>query len=201
MMKALWTILPFERSFVSLLAGLTWMLIGQSYAEDLPLTPNVPIDQFQNRHEDFKPYNFDAAPQGIFRTIQVAEGFDEEFGFRRQVEIIPVNPTREFLSTNKPVFIVFQLYQHFQSFEIFGVCYPEEVAELGPETVVARDTALVQMEDESGYLKLFPPTGGWKPGRYKVEIHVGEEINNISLVGTMRFSVVAPNAPSASGSR
>jgi hypothetical protein len=106
MMKTLWNILRLERSLVSLLAGLIWMLIGNSYAEDLPLTPNVPIDQFQNRHKDFKPYNFDAAPQRIFRTIQVAEGFDEECGFRRQVEIIPVNPTREFLSTNKPVGIM-----------------------------------------------------------------------------------------------
>ena len=199
MMKILGKTVSLELSLLSLLVGLTWMLIGNTYADDLPITPNAPIDQFQNRHEDVKPYNFDAAPQGIFRRIQVAEGFEEEFGFRRQIEIIPINPTSEFHSSAKPVFIVFELYQHFQSFEIFGVCYPEEVAELGPETIVARDTALVQMEDESGYLKLFPPTGGWKPGRYKVEIHVGEQINNISLVGTMRFTVVEPNASSASG--
>ena len=59
-----------------------------SGADDLVLTPNVPIDRFQN-HDGGKAYNFDAPPEGMFRTIGVAEGFDEEFGFRRQTEIIP----------------------------------------------------------------------------------------------------------------
>jgi hypothetical protein len=174
-------------------------LTTTSPAEDFPLTRNVPIPEFQNRQEDVKPYDFDAPPQGMFRMIEVAEGFEEELGFRRQNEIIPVNPTSEFPSGAKPVFIVFQLYQHFQSFEIFGVCYPEEVLELDPKTVVARDTMYIATEDESGYLKLFPPTGGWKPGKYKVEIHVGEQINNISLIGTMRFTVVSSKATSGTG--
>ena len=121
--------------------------------------------------------------------IEMAEGFEEEFGFRRQVEIIPIHPTSEFQSVGKPVYIVFGLFQHFQSFEIFAVCYPEEVAQVGSETVAARDTVLIATEDESGYLKLVPPPGGWKPGRYKVEIHVGEQISDVSLVGTMRFTV------------
>lgn len=113
-----------------LVVGQIWILIATGYPEELPLTRNVPIDQFQNRQEDVKPYNFDAPPQGMFRTIEMAEGFEEEVGFRRQNEIVPVNPTSEFHSSDKPVFIVFQLYQHFQSFEIFGVCYPEEVLKL-----------------------------------------------------------------------
>jgi hypothetical protein len=163
------------------------------YAEDFVLTPNMPIDQFQNRH-DGKPYNFDAPPEGMFRTIAFAEGFDEEVGFRRQTEIIPLNPTSEFHSLTNPVFIVFQLYQHFQSFKVFAVCYPEEVASLNTDTAIARDTALITLEDESGYLKLSPPPGGWKRGKYRVEIHVGEQVNNISLVGAMRFTV-APLPP------
>jgi hypothetical protein len=39
-----------------------------------------------------------------------------------------------------------------------------------------------------------PATQGldaWKPGRYKVEIHVGEQINEMSLMGTMRFTILA----------
>jgi len=195
MRKAFQNSLRCQLSWVCLLAG----LIGNSYAEELPLTPNVPMDQFQNRQEDVTQYNFDAPPQGMFRTIETAEGFEEELGFRRQIEIVPVNPTNEFRSDAKPVFIVFQLYQHFQSFDIFGICYPEEVPELASKAIVARDTMYIATEDESGYLKMFPPPGGWKPGKYRVEIHVGEQINNISLMGTMRFTVVAPNTPSASG--
>lgn len=199
MLKAFHKSLRSQLSWACSLAGLIWILVGNSYAEELPLTRNVPLDQFQNRQEEVKPYNFDAPPQGMFRTIEIAEGFEEELGLRRQNEIVPVNPTSEFHSGDKPVFIVFQLYQHFQSFEIFGVCHPEEVEELASKTIVARDTMYIATEDESGYLKLFPPAGGWKPGKYKVEIHVGEQINNISLMGTMRFTVLAPNAPHASG--
>jgi hypothetical protein len=172
------------------LTGLLWMN-GNGFAEELPLTRNAPIDQFQNRQEDIKPYDFNAPPAGIFRTITVAEDFEEELGFRQQNEIVPVKPTGEFPTGAKPVFIVFQLYQHFQSFEIFSLCYPEAVPGLDPKTVVARDTIYIATEDESGYLKLLPPAEGWKPGHYKVEIHVGEEANNLSLVGTMRFGVAA----------
>ena len=54
------------------------------------------------------------------------------------------------------------------------------------------------LEDESGYVKLTPPPGGWKPGQYKVEIHVGFAVNELSLTGTMRFTVAASNQPAAS---
>jgi hypothetical protein len=29
------------------------------------------------------------------------------------------------------------------------------------------------------------------PGRYKVEIHVGEQVNEMSLMGTMRLTIAA----------
>jgi hypothetical protein len=45
----------------------------------------------------------------------------------------------------------------------------------------------IATEDESGYLKLFPPTGGWKPGKYRVEIHVGS-----------KSTILASSAPCAS---
>lgn len=183
---------------MSVLISLLW-LNGNGFAEELPLTPNVPIDQFQNRQEDVKPYDFNAPPAGIFRAITVAEGFEEELGFRQQNEIVPVKPASEFPTGPKPVFIVFQLYQHFQSFEIFSLCYPEAVPGLDSRTAVARDTIYIATEDETGYLKLLPPAEGWKPGHYKVEIHVGEEVNNLSLVGTMRFGVAEGASSNANG--
>jgi hypothetical protein len=132
----------------------------------------------------------------MFRSIETTEGFEEELGFRRQNEYVPINPTTEYRSDSKPVFIVFRLHQHYQSFLIIGVCYPEDVPGLDPKVELTRDTVYIATEDESGYLKLFPPQGGWKPGRYKVEIHVGEEVSPISLMGTMRFTV-SPAASAA----
>jgi len=52
-----------------------------SWAEELPLTKNVPVTEFQNRAQDAKPYDFDAPPQGMFRSITMAEDFDEQLGF------------------------------------------------------------------------------------------------------------------------
>jgi hypothetical protein len=166
-------------------------LFGSSttWAEDLPLTKNIPIPEFQNKTEDAKPYNFDAPPQGMFLSITTAEGFEEELGFRRTHEIVPVKPTERFAADVPAIFIVFQLHQHYQAFQVFGLCFPEQVPGLPSDTLVGQDAMYMALEDETGYLKLFPANGEWKPGRYKVEIHAGEQVNEMSLVGTMRFTI------------
>jgi hypothetical protein len=62
-------------------------------AEELPLTRNIPIPDFQNRTSDTKTYDFDAPPEGMFRSIVLSETFEEEMGFQRTHEIVPVRPT------------------------------------------------------------------------------------------------------------
>lgn len=143
-------------------------------------------------------YDFDKPPEGLFITIQTAEGFDEELGYRRTHEIVPVQPTDVFHPSSPAVYIVFSVHQHYQPYQVFGVCYPEKVPGLDPKTLIAQDTMYMALEDESGYVKLAPPAGGWKPGQYKVEIHVGFSVTELSLIGTMRFTVAASNQPAAS---
>jgi hypothetical protein len=161
-------------------------------AAELPITKNSAIPDYQNRSQDVSPYDFDAPPQGLFRTITTAEGFDEELGFQRTHEIVPVKPTDRFSPDTPAVFIVFHLHQHYQGFQVFGRCFPEAVAGLDPTVVIGQDAMHIALEDESGYLTLSPPQDTWKPGRYKVEIHVGEQVNEMSLMGTMRFTIAAP---------
>lgn len=170
-------------------------------AAELPITKNSPIPDFQNRTQDVAPYDFDAPPQGLFRTITTAEGFDEELGFHRTHEIVPVKPTDRFSPDTQAVFIVFHLHQHYQGFQVFGRCYPEAVAGLDPTVVIGQDAMHIALEDDSGYLTLSPPKGAWKPGRYKVEIHVGEQVNEMSLMGTMRFTITAAQENSGTGAR
>jgi hypothetical protein len=59
--------------------------------------------------------------------------------------------------------------------------------------MIGEDVMHIALEDDTGYLRLSPPQGGWKAGRYKVEIHVGEQVNEMSLMGTMRFTILAEN--------
>ena len=158
-------------------------------AAELPIAQNPPTHDFQNRSQDAIPYDFDAPPQGLFLSITMAEGFDEELGFRRTHEIVPVKPTDRFRPESPAVFIVFHLHQHYQGFQVFGRLFPEAVAGLDPALMIGQDAMHIALEDESGYLTLAPPQTRWQPGRYRVEIHVGEEINEMSLMGTMRFTI------------
>lgn len=173
---------------MGMMLAFLWSTVVTS--EELPLTGNVPISEFQNRTEDVKTYDFDAPPQGLFRSITLAEDFEERLGFQRTHEILPINPTERFSADVTAIVIVFTLHQHYQAFTVFGRCTPEQVAGLSPETLVSEDAMRIALEDDSGYLRLSSPSGGWKPGRYKVEIHIGEQINEMSLMGTMRFTVV-----------
>lgn len=168
---------------------------GLVLAEELPILKDSSINDFQNRSEDTKPYDFDAPPQGLFRSITMAEGFEEELGYRRTHEIVPIKPTERFSPDASGIFIVFSLHQHYQAFQVFGRCYPESVPGLDPHNLVGQDAMYIALEDESGYLKLSSPQGRWKPGRYKVEIHAGEQVNEVSLMGTMRFTVATSEVP------
>jgi hypothetical protein len=161
------------------------------WAGDLPITKNLPIPEFQNKPQDATPYDFDAPPQGMFRAITMAEGFEEEMGFRQTHEIVPVNPTERFSADTPAIFIVFTLHQHYQAFKVFGRCFPEGIPGIEPGTMVSEDAMHMALEDESGYLRLLPQKERWVPGRYKVEIHAGEQVSDMSLIGTMRFTVVA----------
>lgn len=175
------------------------LIAAQTSAEELPLTRDLPIQDFQNKAET-SHYDFDAPPKGIFRSIQTAAGFEEEVGFRRTHEIVPVNPMEVFRPDSPSVFIVFSVFPHYQGYQVTGVCYPEQVDGLDSATPVQKDSMYLALEDESGYLKLHPPTDRWKPGKYKVEIHVGYEVSDVSLIGTMRFTV-AQAADDASARR
>jgi hypothetical protein len=165
---------------------------GDGFAEQPPVTRDVPIQEFQNPDNFVPSYDFNAPPQGLFRSIQFTEGFEEELGFRRTHEIVPVNPTDVFRQDSPTVYVVFSVFPHYESFQVQGVCYPEEVAGLDPKIPIAKDSMYLALEDETGYLTLFAPSEGWKPGKYKVEIHVGWQVNQISLLGTMRFTVAPP---------
>ena len=176
----------FSMVLAVVMAGPTPLLAGE-----LPITKNLPIPEFQNKPQDATPYDFDAPPQGMFRSITMAEGFEEELGFRQTHEIVPIHPTERFSADTPAIFIVFTLHQHYQAFKVFGRCFPEGVPGIEPGTVVCEDAMHMALEDESGYLRLLPQKERWAPGRYKVEIHAGEQVSDMSLIGTMRFTVVA----------
>ncbi len=173
------------RVFLLVLPSLFLLWTGASLAADLA-PGGVPELQDKN---PLPSYDFNESPKGLFRSIQTAEGFEEEMGFRRTHEIVPVGVTDVFQPSAPAVYVVFNVFPHYQPYQVFGICFPEQVQGLDPATLIAQDTMYLALEDESGYVKLLPPEGGWKPGRYRVEIHVGFSVSEVSLTGTMRFTV------------
>jgi hypothetical protein len=178
---------PAGLRIAQLVLSITVYWAGAAIAADSG-TGGVPELQDKN---PIPTYDFNKPPEGLFRSIQTAEGFDEELGFRRTHEIVPVKPTDVFHPSSPAVYIVFNVFPHYQPYQVFGMCYPEKVRGLDPGALIAQDTMYLALEDESGYVKLVPPPGGWKPGQYRVEIHVGFSVNELSLTGTMRFTVLA----------
>ena len=79
-----------------LLTSLLFLGAAPVAAEGIQLTPNVPIEKYQNNLTD-KPYDLNAPPEGLFRSIQFADGFEEELGIRRTHEFVTVSVTDVFI--------------------------------------------------------------------------------------------------------
>lgn len=178
-----------RRGAILAVIALAWSTLPAPVAAAVPIPTPPPLPEAQTLPQNASPYDFNAPPQGLFLAITMAEGFDEEFDARRTHNIVAVHPTDRFRSDAPTVFIVFHLHQHYQGFQVFGQLFPDAVAGLDPAVLIGQDAVHVALEDESGYLALSPPQTRWPPGRYRVEIHVGEAVNAMSLIGTMRFTI------------
>ena len=97
------------------------------------------------------------------------------------------------------MYLVFTVHEHLSSYQIIGRLFAETETGLDSPQWLDEDIAALATEDESGFLKFFPPGGTWQPGRYRVEIFVGYIANAINKMGTMRFTIipssVAPPTP------
>ena len=155
-----------------------------------PLTKNVPVWEYQNAGPS-TGFDVDRPPKGLFRDIQFSRDYEHELSDRRTHEIVPVDPTEVFQPDARAIYLVFKLHQHYEPFNVIGMCFPENIEGLDSTTAVTEDSMTISLEDESGFLQFFPPPSGWKPGQYKVEIHVGWEANEVSKMGTVRFRIAS----------
>jgi len=136
----------------------------------------------------------DQKPTGLFLDITLAEGFEEDLEFRRGNYYHAVQPTDEFSSSASAVYVVFRVFKHYQAYQVIGQMFPDEVEGTPTDVMLDEDMAYLALEDESGYLKFFPPhPDGWMPGDYRIDIFVGYEANAISKMGTLRFRVSTPS--------
>ena len=170
---------------------------GFSEFDTIPFNPSDaspnPLPYYDN-HRELDPNSqppLDHKPEGLFLDITLAEDFDEDLDFRRGNLYYPVRPTDQFTVDASAVYVVFRVFKHYQGYQVIGQVYHDFVEGGATESMIDEDMAYLTLEDESGYLKFFPPSEqGWKPGHYHIDIFVGYEANEMSRMGTLRFRVI-----------
>ncbi len=166
---------------------------GFSQFDTMPTAPedvaSEPMDYYKNPTLDLSDFT-DAAPGGLLRHITLAESFEEDLDLRRGHRYYPIRPTKEFSADALAIHVVFRVFKHYSAYEIIGRLFPENVPGSSGQTFSDEESAYLALEDESGYLKFFPPSqAGWTPGQYRIDIFVGYEANEITRMGTLRFTV------------
>ena len=147
-------------------------------------------------HPDDKSGFEDRPPEGLFISIVMAHGQELVMGKFRSYEIVPVKPSDSFTADIPEIFVVFHVHPHYNSYQVFGRWFVEKGEGVPKNHLLGTDAMYLALEDESGYISMKRPRTGWPVGEYKVEIHIGEKITDISQVGTLRFKILPPKTAS-----
>jgi len=138
--------------------------------------------------------SFDQKPEGLFRNLTFARDIEGDRTIRRGHIQIPIHPTETFPPTINAVYLVFSVHKHYTPYQVIGRLFFETHADTPSPQWLDEDIAYLATEDESGYLKFFPPDKVWTPGQYRVDIYVGYMVNTANKMGAMRFRVQADTA-------
>jgi hypothetical protein len=151
-----------------------------SFAQSAAL-PALPDDRsaFEDRH-----------PAGLFSTIVTAHGQEMVMGPARSFEIVPIKPSETFSSNVPEIFVVFNLHQHDGEFKVYGRWIVEKGEGVSPNHELGTDAMILAIEDDSGYVSLKQPPGGWPVGDYKVKIFIGTGSADMNPIGALRFRVL-----------
>ncbi len=129
--------------------------------------------------------------RGFFRSVVTARGFEIDEGKAGMHPIRSIGITDTFYPDSPAIYVVTELLvSAFHMFRLTGRFILEDPDGRPMGTVLHIDKALFENEDNGGYLVMRQPPGGFPIGKYRVEIHYGEEINDISLLTLARFKVV-----------
>jgi len=137
---------------------------------------------------------------GLFNRIVTARGADIDPGRAGLHMVKPIDMTDTFPSSAPEVYVVIELKQSaFDMFRMIARFILEDPSGEPVGTLLYTDRAHFEFSDTGGFLMMKRPRGGFPIGNYRVELHYGEEVNDLSLLTLVRFKVVPDRAiqPSA----
>lgn len=160
-------------------------LLGSSVASaaDAPAAP-VLVPLVKPLSEKSGP-----SPQGLFRRIVTARGFEIDTGRAGLHGVKAIGPTDTFPADAPEIYVVVEFLQsNFDIFRLVGRFILEDPEGKPVGTLLHTDRAQFENEDMGGYLLMRRPPGGFPVGHYRVEIHY-ENVTDMSLLQIVKFTV------------
>lgn len=135
-----------------------------------------------------------ASPQGLFRKVVTARGFEVDDGRAGLHAVKALGVTNQFTPDTPEIYVVVEFLQsNFDIFRLVGRFILEDPEGRPVGTLLHIDRAQFENEDTGGFLMMKRPATGFPVGSYRVEIHY-ETVNEISLLTLARFQVVSAAA-------
>jgi hypothetical protein len=136
---------------------------------------------------------------GLFNQIVTARGAEIDPGRAGVHMIRAIEPTSTFAPTTPEIYVVIELKQSaFDMFELIARFILEDPDGKPVGALLHTDRAHFEFSDTGGFLMMKQPEGGFPVGSYRIEIHYGEQVNEISLMTLVRFKVLTTAASSSS---
>ena len=134
---------------------------------------------------------------GLFNKIVMAHGAEIDPGRTGYHMIRAIEPASVFSPSTPEIYVVMELKQSaFDMFELIARFILEDPEGKPVGRLLHTDRAHFEFSDTGGYMTMKRPPGGFSIGDYRVEIHYGEQVNEISLLTLVRFQVLPdPAAP------
>lgn len=132
---------------------------------------------------------------GLFNKIVTARGAEIDPGQAGLHMIRAIEATNTFFANTPEIYVVIELKQSaFDMFELIGRFILEDPDGKPIGRLLHTDRAHFEFSDTGGYMLMKQPQGGYPVGNYRVEIHYGEQVNDISLLTLVRFQVLPASA-------
>jgi len=132
---------------------------------------------------------------GLFNKIVTARGAEIDSTQAGYHMIRATEATTTFSPDTAEIYVVIELKQSaFDMFELLARFILEDPEGKPIGKLLHTDRAHFEFSDTGGYVMMKQPPGGFPVGNYRVEIHYGEQVNDISLLTLVRFKVLAAAA-------
>ena len=129
---------------------------------------------------------------GLFNKIVMARGAEIDPGQAGYHMIRAIEPASIFPPNIPEIYVVMEFKQSaFDMFELIARFILEDPDGKPVGRLLHTDRAHFEFSDTGGYMTMKRPPGGFSIGDYRVEIHYGEQVNEISLLTLIRFQVLA----------